>query len=294
MVIQFIFGALIGIACFLILCDIFKIPLRKTVKSVMGLESQMYEGQSKINTGLENIAVWLSKIIKINDYKRSQMESDIRASRMDITPEMFQANAIVKACFVAIFAIPLLPFIWWLGVIVLFGAVLIYVNEMKSLGGRIKKRRSAIEFELPRLVFTIEKTLRHSRDVLLMLETYRDIAGPELQHELNITTADMRSGNYETAITRLEARVGSSMMSDICRGLISIMRGDETTVYWQSLELKFEDHQRELLKAEAEKAPRKVQKLSMVMLVTFMVVWVVVIGVQIVDSLGAIFSSGLM
>lgn len=289
MFIQIIAGSLFGLACFLFACDIFKIPLKKTIKSVMGLESQMYEGQSKINTGLESVAIWVSKVIRINDYKRSQMESDLRTARIDSTPEMYKANAIVKAGVVGVIAIPLLPFVWWLSLLVMFMAAMMYMNQMKALGGRIKQRRANIENELSRLVFTIEKTLRHSRDVLLMLTSYQDIAGPDLQHELSITTADMRSGNYETAITRLEARVGSSMMSDVCRGLISVMRGDETTVYWQSLELKFEEHRREMLKAEAEKIPRKVQRLSMIMLICFMVVWVAVIGVQIVDSLGAIF-----
>ena len=39
-------------------------------------------------------------------------------------------------------------------------------------------------------------------------------AGREMKHELDITVADMKSGNYEAAITRLEARVGSAMMND--------------------------------------------------------------------------------
>ena len=287
--IQIVTGILFGFACFLFLADIFKLPYRATIKSVMGLESQMNEGNSKINSGLESIAIWLAKVIKINPYKRAQMVSDLRTSRMDITPEMFLANGMVKAGVVAIIGIPILPIFWWLSLIVFFMAGMLYLNHVRSLAGRIKEKRKAIEYELPRLVFTIEKTLRHSRDVLLMLETYQNIAGPELKHELTITTADMRSGNYETAITRMESRVGSSMMSDICRGLISVMRGDETMVYWQSLELKLENHQREMLKAKAEKGPRKVNKLSMIMLICFMMVWVVVMGVQIITSLGSIF-----
>ena len=287
--IQIVTGALFGFACFLFLADLFKLPYRATIKSVMGLESQMNEGNSKINSGLESIAIWLAKVIKINPYKRAQMVSDLRTSRMDITPEMFLANGMVKAGVVAIIGIPILPIFWWLSLIVFFMAGMMYLNHVRSLAGRIKEKRNAIEYELPRLVFTIEKTLRHSRDVLLMLETYQNIAGPELKHELTITTADMRSGNYETAITRMESRVGSSMMSDICRGLISVMRGDDTMVYWQSLELKLENHQREMLKAKAEKGPRKVNKLSMIMLVCFMMVWVVVMGVQIITSLGSIF-----
>lgn len=287
--IKVIVGALIGIAMFLILEDVFKIPLNGTMKSIIGLERQIFDGQSKINSSLEELAVWLSKIIHINDYKRAQMVSDLRTARLDITPEMFKANAIVKAGVIGIFAIPLFPIWNLLGILIIGVAVIMYFNEMRSLPGRIKAKRAAIEYELPRLVFTIEKTLRHSRDVLLMLESYQDIAGEDLGHEISITTADMRSGNYETAIARLESRVGSSMMSDVCRGLISVMRGDDTTVYWQSLELKFEDHQREMLKAEANKIPKKVNKLSMIMLVCFMFTWVMVIAVQVIESLGGMF-----
>ena len=41
---------------------------------------------------------------------------------------------------------------------------------------------------------------------LSMLETYQKNAGPALRNELAITTADMRTGNYEAALTRLEAK----------------------------------------------------------------------------------------
>ena len=64
-----------------------------------------------------------------------------------------------------------------------------------------------------------------------MFESYAPNAGPKLKHELEITAADIRSGNQEVAITRLEARVGSPLMSDVCRGLISLSRGDVNTVF---------------------------------------------------------------
>ena len=133
---------------------------------------------------------------------------------------------------------------------------------------------------------TIEKTLIHNRDVLGILDAYKDGAGPELKRELEITVADMRSGNYEIALTRLESRVGSAMLSDITRGLISVIRGDDTTVYWGSLVLKFSDYQRQNLKAEADKAPKRVRRLSMVLLVCFTLIYVAVIGQVLISSLG--------
>jgi uncharacterized protein YqhQ len=98
----------------------------------------------------------------------------------------------------------------------------------------------------------------------------------------------MRSGNYEVALTRLESRVGSSMMSDITRGLIGVIRGDETSVYWGTLNLKFSDYQRQNLKIEANRAPKRVRKLSMILLVCFMLIYVVVIGSVLIGSLGGL------
>ena len=192
----------------------------------------------------------------MNPFKKSKLEADLKTAQMDITPEMFRANAIVKAMLVGIMAIPTLFIFPLLCPVILILAVVLYSVEIKSVSKRIQGKRKKIEYELPRLVFNIEKTLKHSRDVLYMLESYMETAGPEMKHELAITSADMRSGNYEAAITRLESRVGSSMMSDVCRGRIGILRGDDTEMYWASLAIKFSDAQRQQLRIQAQQVPR--------------------------------------
>ena len=78
-------------------------------------------------------------------------------------------------------------------------------------------------------------------------------------------------------------------MSDVCRGLIGMIRGDETAVYWSSLGMKFSDIQRQQLRLEAQKTPRKVKRLSMCLLVCFMLIYVVVIVSQIMSSVGVLF-----
>ena len=208
---------------------------------------------------------------------------------MQVTPEEFRANAIVKSLLVGVFAIPTLFLFPILSPVILFLAVFLYIRENKTVTKKIHAKRDRIEFELPRLVFTIEKTLKHNRDVLYMLESYAENAGPEMKNELKITAADMRSGNYEAAITRLETRVGSAMMSDVCRGLIGILRGDDTAAYWASLAIKFNDVQRQQLRMEAQKVPKKVKRLSMCLLICFMLIYVVVILEQIVTSMGILF-----
>ncbi len=286
---QAIVGVLCAIGLYYVLADVYKIPYYKTSKAVESLSKRQKEKKSSLDIWLSGLAEWLSKHLKLNEFKRAQLEADLKTAQMDITPEMFKANCIVKACLIGVFAIPVAFIFPLLVPVVLFLAVFLYRMESKSVGKRIRAKREKIEYELPLLVSNIEKTLAHNRDVLYMLESYAPNAGPELKHELDITVADMKSGNYEGAITRLESRVGSSMMSDVCRGLISILRGDDNRMYWATLALKFNDTARQQLRLRAQKVPKKVKRLSMCLLICFMLIYVVVILEQIMSSIGVLF-----
>lgn len=287
--IQIIVGILVGIGMMYILLDAFKIPYLKTSKSVKTVSKKQHEKTSSIDVWLGGIANSLSKIIRLNEYKRAELENDLQTARMNITPEEYKANAIVKATIVGVFAIPMLLIFPLLSPVILIAAILVYTIENKKVSKKIKEKRQIIEFELPRFVSTVEKTLKHSRDVLYMIEYYAKSAGELFKEELNITAADMRSSNYESAITRLEARIGSPMMSDVCRGLLGILRGDDMEIYWSTLSLKFADVHRQALKRKAQKVPKKVRRLSVVLLACFMLVYVVVIVYQILDSIVLLF-----
>ena len=286
---QAIIGVLCAVGLYFVLADVYKIPYYKTSKAVESLSKRQKDKKSSLDIWLSGIAEWLAKHLRLNEFKRAQLEADLKTAQMDITPEMFKANAVVKACLIAVLAIPVAFIFPLLVPVVLFLAFFLYRMEVKSASKRIKAKRERIEYELPRLVSNIEKTLAHNRDVLYMLESYAPNAGPELKHELNITVADMKSGNYEGAITRLESRVGSSMMSDVCRGLIGILRGDDNRMYWATLALKFNDTARQQLRLRAQKVPKKVKRLSMCLLICFMLIYVVVILEQIMSSIGVLF-----
>ena len=282
-------GIFVGVGMMYILLDAFRIPYLKTSKAVKTLSKRQREKTSSVDVGLGGIANSLAKIIRINEYKRVELINDLRTARMDITPEQYKANAIVKAAVLGVFAIPMLFIFPLLSPVILIISVVVYNSENKKAGKKIKEKRQIIEYELPRFVSTVEKSLKHSRDVLYMLESYISNAGEEFRDELSITVADMRSSNYEAAITRLEGRIGSPMMSDVCRGLIGILRGDDMTIYWSTLSLKFADVHRQQLKQRAQKVPKKVKRLSVALLACFMLVYVVVIMYQIFDSLQLLF-----
>lgn len=286
---NFIIGFLIGLACYYFLADAFKVPYIRTSKAVNNLAKLQREKTSSIDIWLGNLASSLAKILPMNDFKKQELEADLRTAQMNISPEMYRANAIVKSLIIGIFAIPMLFIFPIISPVVLVLAFVLYRINMKKVTLRIKAKRLKIENDLPRLVGTIQKTVERDRSIVNILQDFYPHANKGLKHELGITIADMRSGNEEAAVTRLEARVGSPMMSDVCRGFISLIHGDTAPVYWNGLAMKFSDIGRQRLRLEAEKAPRKVKRLSMCLLVCFMLIYVVVIVAQIMNSVGVMF-----
>jgi hypothetical protein len=287
--VPFIIAALFSAGLFFVACDVMRVPFMKTSKTAKNLSKRQRARTGVLEIWMRDLSVWLSRFIKLNEYKRLQLVSDLQTAGLNVTPELHIARAAVKAVPLALLTLPAFYIFPLLSPLVLALAVMYYLREVRGIQTAIQNKREVINFELPRLVATIEKTLEHNRDVLTLLEDYKGGAAPELKHELDITVADMRASNYESALTRLEARVGSSMLSDVTRGLIGVLRGDETRMYWTALSVKFADIQRTMLKQQAQKVPRKIKKLSMCLLVCFLMIYLAVIGVEITSKMGIIF-----
>ena len=286
---QAFIGALLGVGSFLILADCFRVPFFRTSRAMHNVAKRQEKKIGTVEIWLGDLAMWISKRLRLNEFKRMQLEIDLRSAGVNLPPEMHIANSLVKSLLIGILAIPMLFIFPLLVPLVVSLAVFMYFKASKGVADKIKEKRRRIEYELPRFVSHIEKTLKHNRDVLYILDSYQQNAGDELKQEISITVADMRSGNYEAALTRFEARVGSSMLSDVTRGLIGVLRGDETESYWTGLAVKFSDYQRQLLKQQAQRIPRKVKRLSMCLLVCFLLIYIVVIGIEIVSSIGVLF-----
>ena len=290
LIIQLIIGVVSAVGIGFILTDLLHVPSYKTAKLTSNLGRRIGEKKTSIiEIWVRDFSVWLSGKIRLNEYKKAQLSADLQTAGLDITPEAYMANAITKALYFGIFAVPAFFIFKILGLLFAIVAVLIFLKESKSVTKKISEKRRKIEYELPRFVSVIEKTLKHSRDVIYVLESFKDSTCPEFRQELDITIADMRSGNKEAAITRLESRVGSTMLSDVTRGLIAVERGDDTDVYWATTAMKFADYQRQQLKAQANAVPRKVRRLSMALLFCFILIYVAVLGQVLLSSMGTLF-----
>ena len=91
------------------------------------------------------------------------------------------------------------------------------------------------------------------------------------------------------ALMRLEARINSPQLSDVVRGLIAVVRGDDGVLYFQMLAHDFKQMELRRLKAQAQKIPPKIRVFSLIMLMCFLATYLIVIAVQVIQSIGIMF-----
>ena len=275
----FLFGLFLALGLFFLTASVLKLPTMGAAKAMLGTVKQERKAAKTLETYFMILAVRLSGFIRMDAYKRSRMQNVLKASGMNMTPEVYQAYALVKSGAVLLGAIPCMFLFPLLVPVVVVLALLLY----------LKAKREEIEGELPRMVATMEQELKASRNVIGMLERFKGNAGPALTGELDILLADMRSSNYEAALTRFEARLNSPMLSDVVRGLIGVLRGDDSTVYFQMLAHDFKQIELQRLKAQAQKIPPKIRVFSFVMLVCFLLTYLAIICYVALESLGGMF-----
>ncbi len=283
----FLFGTFLAFGLFMTFANALKIPYLKTSKAVMTAGREDKKISKTIDAVLVEISGKIGKIFRIDKYKRNRLEKTLKSAGIKMTPEAFTVYAMLKAFGVCLLAIPcsfLFPLIIPLIVIL---AIAVYFKEIGKADEAMREKRGAIEKELPRFVATVEQELKTSRDILSIMENYKKHAGVHFSYELDVTCADMRSSSYEAALTRFESRIGSSQLSDVVRGLVSVIRGDDSAVYFKMLAHDFKLIELQRLKAEAQKIPPKIRVFSFGMLMLFLLTYFAVMGMQLLESLGS-------
>ena len=285
----FFTGILLAAGLYFILASILKLPTMDTAKAMLNVGRKNKKAAKSVEAWLMSGAVKLSRHIRMDEYKKSRMANVLKAAGFSMTPEVYSAYAITKAGAILLGVIPGLFLLPLLSPLLIILAVLTYFKEIRKADDQLKDKREQIEGELPRFVSTIEQTLKASRDVLAMMENYKKNAGPAFAHELDVLTADMRSSSYEAALTRFEARLNSPMLSEVVRGLIGVLRGDDSAVYFQMLAHDFKSLELQRLKGQAQKIPPKIRVFSFIMLMCFLLTYLVIIAMEIISSLGGMF-----
>ena len=280
---------LFGTALYYLTCAFADVPTRKTSRMMLMAQRQGKRRENIFDVYAAKVSSKIAPYVRLDKMKRASLERTLKIAGNSLTPECYVAKAWVIAGTVALCAVPM-AFLIPLMVPVLIGlAVALWFSTYYTAFDYVKKRRKRMEKEIPRFALSIGQSLENDRDVLKILTSYRRIAGKEFGAELDQTIADMKTGNYEQALLHLEARVDSPLLSDVTRGLIGVLRGDDQRMYFQMITFDMRQIEQNDLKKEAAKRPRLIQRYSMMMLLCIIMIYMVVLCVEVFDSLGVFF-----
>ena len=280
---------LFGTALYYLTCAFADVPTRKTSRMMLMAQRQGKRRENIFDVYAAKVSSKIAPYVRLDKMKRASLERTLKIAGNSLTPECYVAKAWVIAGTVALCAVPM-AFLIPLMVPVLIGvAVALWFSTYYTAFDYVKKRRKRMEKEIPRFALSIGQSLENDRDVLKILTSYRRIAGKEFGAEIDQTIADMKTGNYEQALLHLEARVDSPLLSDVTRGLIGVLRGDDQRMYFQMITFDMRQIEQNDLKKEAAKRPRLIQRYSMMMLLCIIMIYMVVLCVEVFDSLGVFF-----
>lgn len=281
-----LFGFFFAAGLFFILADVFRIPTVMTMKAMSSAGKREKKKGRNLEMFLMDGAVLAGRHLPMNPHKKARLAATLRAAGIDMSPETYSAYVYIKTGSVLLGIIPCMMILPLASVMVVMIALMVYFKEAGRADEMLRAKRDEIESEMSRFASTIEQELKNSRDVLSILENYKKNAGEKFAQELDIVCADMRSSSYEAALTRFEARLNSAQLSDVVRGLIGVLRGDDSAVYFQMLVHDFKQIEIRRLKERAQKIPPKIRKYSFLMLMCFMVTYLFIIIYEIIKSMG--------
>lgn len=281
---------LTGIGCYYLSCAIADVPTSRTSRMMLLSKKQTGNGKENLfDVYLTKVAEKCSFLLHLDPVRKGKLSQALSIAGLPITPEAYTMKSLLSAFLVAACSVVFFFLFPLMGLLMLGLAVLMWFATYYKVFDIVKKRKKAIEAELARFAVSIQQSLSTDRDVLKLLISYRRIAGPELGTELDTTIADMKTGNYEQALLRFQNRIGSTMLSDIVRGLIGTLRGDDQQMYFKMLAFDLRQVEQNNLKKEAAKRPKQMQKYSMLMLLCILLIYVVVLSVEVIQSLDSFF-----
>lgn len=277
---------LLVVGIYNIITEFLIIPDDKVRKAVINYG----KGTDRINSE-EIITLFSAKIepfVRLDKNYRDKLQRNLAAAEIAYSPECYTSRAVAGGIITVLFGIPFSllfsQFISWVIICSLFILLGIF-SYFKMLGEAeeiIKKKTELIEPELALFASTVQKQLSNTTDIIKIFESYRKVCGDAFRHEIDITIADMKTGSYESALLNFDNRVNSDALSQIIRGLVSVLKGDDQRMYFEMLVHDLSNSERERLKRIALKRPSKLNSASALILVCFVIILVYIIGYQII------------
>ncbi len=282
----FVSSVILAFGLYEVLMDYIDISSPKARKAVLAMKRSKTTMTESLTIPM---AGFITKYIHLDAERKSTLQKKLYSAEIHYTPEFYTAKAIAESILIAAFGLPLYLLHPMLTLVCVVLGVSVYFKNIQELDEIIKKKTEKIDGELVLFASTIKQQLVGSRDVMKILQSYRKICGAEFTHELDMTIADMKTGNYETALRNLESRIPSVGLSEIIRGLLAVMRGDDQRSYFEMLTHDLSVKSKEELKRKALKRPEKLKPVTVLLLGSFLAMYLYVIIYMVATQLTEMF-----
>lgn len=272
---------------YLLLTEYVIYPSRRTERLYQGGQRKK-EGSWVERVGAP-LARWLEPKLSMNPYKEERLTHTLRTIGEPHNAIQYMASAMAQSVIVMLIGVPGMVLTPLFPLVTIVCGVVAYLHTMGEPEKRLAEKRERIERELPRFASTISNSLSVSRDIVKLMENYRRVCGPELADELDVTLADLKTGNAQTALKGLENRIGSTKLSELVRGLLSVLRGEDQTLYFYTKNVEFRKEYMEVSKQEIQKRPSKLTPYIVAIVICYLVMLLYILGYQVMRGGNAIF-----
>lgn len=233
---------------------------------------------------LDSFATKVALHLPMGIVKQSELQKLLAAANIQESPKEHMAQVYIRAGAVLLLLIPALfihPVLCLLPVGLCWFICNHAKENLKKVGDR---RKNEIEKELPRFVSYLANTLKTQRNVISCFDAYKVNYDSALTKELSVTVADMRTGNAELALQRLELRINSPYMSQLVRGLLSAMRGNDMYTYFDNLSFELTNVWEQRLRAQALRQEPRIARMSYLLFGLSLVTVFIVLGTALLSA----------
>lgn len=267
MSIQYIIIFLIGV--YLFLTNNYMSPSRK---SSLAISKNRTDNKNVTDNLYETVMKKIMPYIKLREEKETQLNMMLSMVGNTGTPQEFVAMGFAQSAVYFMVGLFLAVISRNIIVVVIF-SILSYFNyskRNKEIQEGYEEIQANIEKDLPKMCSVISSKVTHTSNVENILRAFYPIANPVMKEQLDVTIADIQTGNVLSALQRFEHRVHSPHLSDITRGLISVHNGDDQRVYFSVKQHEFNREYEVILEKEIEKRPDKLQPIQWAIIALFL------------------------
>ena len=217
------------------------------------------------------LAVPVARLVRVSPENAHYFKDMLAECELQMSPEMYYAKAIVTA----VLTLPLTPLVILAGLPYVWPAtallsMMLYFKQVNQIKEKRSERKKALRRAMPHFVRSILAQVNTisvaavQADLVKIFEDYLKVADAAFASPVSKLITEMKiTGDIKYALENFEKRVLLPEITSLVNALIGIHRGEDQRTALIFIAKDVDTKVRELIRQELEKRPKKVNRLSL-------------------------------